>query len=93
MKKAAPAKESGLQNMPADYSQSNNAHVQFIQNELLPSITRHARNQGDEPTLVALAVFLSLSSALENNGMPRSVLAELVATSPIETHCAPEALQ
>jgi len=93
MKKAAPAKDSGLQNMPADYSHSNNAHVQFIQNEALPSITRHAITQSDEPTVVALAVFLSLASALENNGVPRNVLAQLVANPPIETHSAPEGLQ
>lgn len=92
MKKATRPEEQSRPRK-ADYSHSDNAHVRFIQNELLPSITRHARSQGDEPTVVALAVLLSLSSALENNGIPRNVLAELVATAPIETHSAPEALQ
>lgn len=77
---------------PAD-SHSNNAHAQFIQRELFPLITHQARKEGDEPSFVAMAVFLSLSSALENSGFPRHVLAELVATPPIEMHSAPEALQ
>lgn len=93
MKKAAPGKESGLQNMPADYNHANSLHALFIQDELLPSIVRQASKQGDEPTFVALAVFLSLASALEANGVSREVLAQLAATPSPGIHSAPEGLQ
>jgi hypothetical protein len=83
MKKATRPEEQSRQRK-ADYTDRNNAHVQFIQNELFPSLTRQAHKEGVDPTAVALCAFLSLSSALENNGLPRALLAQLVAAPPVD---------
>ncbi len=94
MKKAAPAKDSGLQNMPADYSQHHvEDHEQFILEQLIPLIVGYARASGTPSEVVALSSFLSLSTVLQAKGLSRATLITAIDASRLPIHAAPEGLQ
>lgn len=94
MKKAAPAKESGLQNMPADYSQHRvEDHEAFILEQLLPLIFSYARSSSTPGEVVALSSFLSLSTILLAKGLSRATLMNAIGASRLPIYDAPEALQ
>ena len=94
MKKAAPAKDSGPQNMPADYSPHQfQDHEQFILNQLLPLIAGHARASGTPSDVIALVSFLSLSTILQAKGMGRASLMAAIDGSHLPIHDGPEAMQ
>lgn len=94
MKKAAPGKESGLQNMPADYSRYTvETHEPFILNTLLPSIAGQADKTQHPASVVALACFMSMATILQAKGLNRSTLMSLIDSSRLDLHDAPEVLQ
>lgn len=94
MKKAAPAKDSGLQNMPADYSQPHfQDHETFILDQLLPLIIGYARTSGTPSDVIVLASFLSLSTILQAKGFGRATLMAAIDGSRLPIHDAPEGVQ
>ncbi|MCQ4258846.1 hypothetical protein [Stutzerimonas stutzeri] len=94
MKKAAPAKESGLHNMHADYNHHHiNDHRQFFIEQVLPLIVGYARKSSAPSDDVILVSFLSLSTILQVRGFSRATLITTVDASRLPIHTAPEGLQ
>ena len=94
MKKAAPAKESGLYNMQPDTNSFDmTTHMDFGLDQLLPMIVGYAKGNGHPTQAALVASFLILTTAMHANGVTRDEIDRLVDTACPSFMAAPEGLQ
>ncbi len=94
MKKAAPAKESGLYSMQPDTNSFDmTTHMDFGLHQLLPMIVGYAKANGHPPQAALVASFLILSTAVHANGVSRAEMEGLLDTACPLFMSAPEGLQ
>ncbi|SDN96358.1 MULTISPECIES: hypothetical protein [Pseudomonadaceae] len=93
MKKAAPAKESGLHSMQSDTNSFDmTAHEAFMMNDLLPMVVGYARSNNHPTEAAALAALAAMVAILSTKGYTVPELSNFVAVFAV-THDAPEGLQ
>lgn len=94
MKKAAPVKESGLQNMQPDINSLDMAaHMDFGLQHLLPFVIGYAKSEGHRTEVALVASLLILTTAAHANGISREYLHRLVDTACPSFMSAQEGLQ
>lgn len=101
MKKAAPAKESGLEVMPRQSSTPSAAikpwteesHREFAVGYLLPAIASYAEASGHQLQSIDTAAFVISAGLLLDSGISRESLMTTISERLLITHEAPECLQ
>lgn len=92
MKKAAPAKESGLHNMQLDTNSFDmTTHEAFMMDDLLPLVVGYARANNHPTEAAALATLAAMTTILIAKGFILNDLRDFLAA--LTAHNAPEGLQ
>lgn len=94
MKKAAPVKESGLQDMQPDINSLDMAtHMDFGLQRLLPFVVGYAKSEGHRNEVALVASLLILATAAHANGVSRDHFHRMVDTACPALMTTPETVQ